>query len=168
MTATLPPDTKAPSTSDPSTQAAVQEAILKARDAAVQVVDVRFTDLLGTWQHFSIPVRHFTEELFNGGIGFDGSSIRGFQSIHESDMLLMPDATTAFIDPCLQVPTLSIMCNVVDPLTLETYSRCPRNVAKKAEQYLLDSGVATAVRRISFSCAERNERGRVSRNLRQP
>src|SRR5688572_19023685 len=89
----------------------------------VQFVDFRFTDLPGTWQHFSIPVRELSEETFEEGVGFDGSSIRGFQEIHESDMLLLPDPTSAFIDPVLEVPTLAIVCDVADPITLQKYSR---------------------------------------------
>ena len=79
------------------------EVVRMARDAGVQIVDVRFTDLPGQWQHFSIPVRELTEDLFADGIGFDGSSIRGFQAINESDMLLFPDPKTAFVDPFLKV-----------------------------------------------------------------
>src|SRR5206468_9704398 len=114
----------------------------KAKDAGVQVVDIRFTDLPGTWQHFSIPLSELTEELFKEGIGFDGSSIRGFQAINESDMLLFPDPASAFVDPCLQVPTPSLTCDVSDPVTGERYSRDPRYVAQKAEQYLVRSGIA--------------------------
>lgn len=108
----------------------------------VQIVDLRFTDMPGTWQHFSIPARMLSEELFTEGIGFDGSSIRGFQEIHESDMLLIPDASTAFIDPILEVPTLVILCDVYDPVTRQPYSRDPRYVARKAEAYLKQTGIA--------------------------
>lgn len=108
----------------------------------VQIVDLRFTDLPGIWQHFSIPSRELTEELFEEGIGFDGSSIRGFQEIHESDMLLMPDPTTAFVDSVLEVPTLAIICDVYDPVTRQPYSRDPRYIAKKAEAYLKQTGIA--------------------------
>ncbi|MBN1890263.1 MAG: type I glutamate--ammonia ligase [Thermoflexales bacterium] len=109
----------------------------------VKIVDLRFTDLPGTWQHFSIQARDLNEELFQEGIGFDGSSIRGFQEIHESDMLLVPDPSTAFVDPALEVPTLVIMCDVYDPVTRQPYSRDPRYVAKKAEAYLKQMGIAT-------------------------
>jgi glutamine synthetase len=109
----------------------------------LKMVDLRFTDLPGTWQHFSIPVRDLGEELFQEGIGFDGSSIRGFQEIHESDMLLVPDPSTAFVDPVLEVPTLVITCDVYDPVTRQPYSRDPRYVAKKAEAYLKQMGIAT-------------------------
>ncbi len=109
----------------------------------VQIVDLRFCDLPGTWQHFSIPADELTEALFEEGIGFDGSSIRGFQKIHESDMLLIPDPATARVDPILKVPTLILFCNVKDPVTLEAYSRDPRGVAQRAERHLISSGVAT-------------------------
>jgi glutamine synthetase len=109
----------------------------------VQMVDLRFTDLPGTWQHFSIPARELTEELFEDGIGFDGSSIRGFQEIHESDMLLLLDPDSAFVDQVLEVPTLVIICDVYDPVTRQPYSRDPRYVARKAEAYLKQTGIAT-------------------------
>ncbi len=108
----------------------------------VQVVDLRFIDLPGTWQHFTIPVQKLTEDFFKEGIPFDGSSIRGFQEIHESDMLLKADPETAFIDPTSATPTLVISCNVFDPFTEEPYSRDPRYVAQKAEEYLKSTGVA--------------------------
>jgi glutamine synthetase len=108
----------------------------------VQMVDLRFTDLPGTWQHFTIPARECTEELFAEGIGFDGSSIRGFQEIHESDMLLMLDPETAFIDQVLAVPTMVVICDVFDPVTLQPYTRDVRYVAKKAEAYLKQTGIA--------------------------
>lgn len=108
---------------------------------SVKMVDLRFTDLPGTWQHFSIPARQLTEELFEDGIGFDGSSIRGFKEIHESDMLLMLDPNSAFVDQVLEVPTLAIIADVYDPITLQPYSRDPRYVAKKAEAYLKQTGI---------------------------
>lgn len=108
----------------------------------VQMVDLRFTDLLGTWHHFSIPAGELTEGLFEEGIGFDGSSIRGFQEIHESDMILMLDPDTAFLDQILEVPTMSIICNVYDPVTRQPYTRDARYVAKKAEAYLKQTGIA--------------------------
>jgi glutamine synthetase len=109
----------------------------------VQVVDVKFCDLPGTWQHFSIPAATLDEEMIKEGLGFDGSSIRGFQAINESDMLLLPDVSTAFVDPILEVPTLSLTCDIYDPLTLEPYSRDPRFIAFKAEEYLRTTGIAT-------------------------
>ena len=106
------------------------------------IVDLRFADMPGQWQHFSIPVKELTRDLFSDGIGFDGSSIRGFQQIHESDMLLMPDPTTAFVDPVLRVPTLALVCDVVEPGSREPYSRDPRYVGRKAEAFLARSGIA--------------------------
>src|SRR6266536_1403336 len=140
MTATLQPTTTG---AKPAAGATPADVVRKAKDAGVQVVDLRFTDLPGTWQHFSIPLKELTEDLFKEGIGFDGSSIRGFQAINESDMLLFPDPASAFVDPCLEVPTLSLTCDVSDPVTGQRYSRDPRYVAQKAEQYLVKSGVAT-------------------------
>ncbi len=107
----------------------------------VKMVDLRFTDLPGTWQHFTIPVHRLTEEFFEEGIGFDGSSIRGFKEIHESDMLLMLDPSTAFLDPVFEVPTLVVMCDVYDPVTHQPYNRDPRYIAKKAESYLQQTGL---------------------------
>jgi glutamine synthetase len=140
MTATLEPtkvDTKTRDTS------AATEVIRRAREAGVQVVDVKFCDLPGTWQHFSLPLKELTEDVFEQGLGFDGSSIRGFQAINESDMLLLPDPTSAFVDPCLTVPTLSLTCDIADPVTGQRYSRDPRYVAQKAEQHLVKTGIAT-------------------------
>src|ERR687886_2879188 len=112
------------------------------RDGGVKVVDVKFTDRPGRWQHFTLPADTFDEAGFEEGLGFDGSSIRGFQSIDESDMLLIPDADTAFVDPVLSVPTLSIICDVYDPVSREPYTRDPRFVARKAEEHLSASGIA--------------------------
>ena len=139
MTATLEPTKSAKRASGTSPA----DVIRNAKDAGVQVVDVRFCDLPGTWQHFSVPVKELTESVFEEGLGFDGSSIRGFQAINESDMLLMPDAASAFVDPCLKVPTLALICDIVDPVTGGPYSRDPRYVARKAEEYLIKSGIAT-------------------------
>src|SRR3989475_663281 len=122
MTATLEPTTTA-SGLKAATGASPADVVRKAKEAGVQVVDLRFTDLPGTWQHFSIPLKELSEELFAEGIGFDGSSIRGFQAINESDMLLFPDPASAFVDPCLEVPTLSLTCDVSDPVTGQRYSR---------------------------------------------
>src|SRR5207245_9621731 len=120
-----------------------REVLERAKAEGVEVVDVRFVDLPGTWQHFSLPLGELEVDSFKDGLGFDGSSIRGFQAINESDMLLLPDPASAFVDPCLQVPTLSLTCDVVDPITREPYSRDPRYVARKAEAFLKKSGVAT-------------------------
>jgi glutamine synthetase len=122
-----------------------KDAIKKARESKAKFVDLRFIDMPGLWQHFSIPVAELTEELFAEGIGFDGSSIRGFQTIDESDMLLMPDPTTAVMDPFTKVPTLVLICNVKDPVRGVPYTRDPRYVAQKAEAYVKKSGVADTV-----------------------
>jgi glutamine synthetase len=111
-------------------------------DADVQFVDVRFCDLPGTMQHFTVPAGAFEERVFTDGLMFDGSSIRGFQEIHESDMLLLPDPTTAVIDPFRTHKTLNLTFFVHDPLTGEPYSRDPRNIARKAELFLRGSGIA--------------------------
>jgi len=122
-----------------------QEVLAFARDKGVQFVDLKFTDLPGMMQHFSIPVKYLTADLFEDGIGFDGSSIRGFQQIHESDMLLIPDPTTALVDPACKVPTLSLLCAIKDPVTLESYTRDARWIAQKAENYLIDSGICDTI-----------------------
>jgi glutamine synthetase len=115
-------------------------ALIKEHD--IKMVDVRFTDMPGTWQHFSLPASMLSEDDFVHGLGFDGSSIRGFQAINESDMLVVPDPDTAFIDPMLKIPTLALICDIRDPLTGENYSRDPRYIARKAEEYLRNSGIA--------------------------
>ncbi len=133
-----------PSEAATSRTRTVAEVLELARDQRVAIVDLRFTDMPGTWQHFSIPVSEMSAELFVDGIGFDGSSIRGFQHIHESDMLLVPDPSTAFVDPVLGVRTLVVLCDIIDPITREPYSRDPRYVARKAEAFLPTTGIATA------------------------
>jgi glutamine synthetase len=114
-----------------------------AKDAGIRQLDVKFVDLVGGWQHFSLPMQKVTTDAVTEGFGFDGSSIRGFQHIHESDMVLLPDFTTAFVDPFNEVPTLSAVCTVHEPVTLEPYSRDPRSVARRAEAYLARTGIAT-------------------------
>ena len=106
------------------------------KDEEVEYVDIRFCDLPGVVQHFSIPASAFDESVFEDGLAFDGSSVRGFQSIHESDMMLLPDPETARIDPFRAAKTLNLNFFVHDPFTREAYSRDPRNVARKAENYL--------------------------------
>jgi glutamine synthetase len=120
-----------------------KDVLAFAKAQKVQIVDLKFVDLPGLWQHFSLPASELSEDLFSGGIGFDGSSIRGFQAIHESDMLLIADAATAVVDPVCAVPTLSIVCSVFDPLSRKPYTRDPRHVAQKAEAYLRSTGIAT-------------------------
>lgn len=112
------------------------------KDEKVEYIDVRFCDLPGTMQHFTIPIYAFDENVFEEGLAFDGSSIRGFQSVHESDMMLLPDPETATIDPFREAKTLNVNFFVHDPITFELYSRDPRNVARKAENYLVSSGIA--------------------------
>lgn len=119
-----------------------KEVIELVKDEAIEIVDLRFCDLPGMMQHFSVPSHELTLESFEEGFGFDGSSIRGFQQIHESDMLLIPDPSTAVIDPFRQHKTLNLNCFIKDPVTGESYSRDPRYVAKKAEEYLKKTGVA--------------------------
>jgi glutamine synthetase len=119
------------------------DVIRMAQEKGVRMVDFKFTDVPGTWQHFSVPVRALDQSLFSEGIGFDGSSIRGFQQINESDMLLLPDPTTAVLDPFTAVPTLSLVCDVTQPgLRHEAYSRDPRYIARKAEAYIAKTGLA--------------------------
>ena len=113
-----------------------------AEENDVKFIDYKFLDFIGIWQHFTTPIREFSEEIFEEGIGFDGSSIRGWQPIHNSDMLIMPDPTTAKIDPFIEMTTLSLICNIIDPITREGYSRDPRFIASKAEAYLKSTGIA--------------------------
>ena len=122
-----------------------KELIAFAKENDVKMVDLRFIDLPGIWQHFSMPTRELTLELFEEGIGFDGSSIRGFQGIQESDMLLVPDSTYSFLDPFTKVPTLNLLCNVKDPITNERYHKDPRYVAQKGENYLKSTGIGDTV-----------------------
>ncbi len=118
-----------------------KEVLEFAKANGAKMVDLRFTDFPGMWQHFSVPIEELTEESFEAGFGFDGSSIRGWQEIHESDMIILPDPNTAVMDPFFEVPTLVLLCNVYDPITKEPYTRDPRYVAKKAEEYLKSTGI---------------------------
>jgi glutamine synthetase len=113
-----------------------------AKDGGAKILDLKFMDFPGLWQHFSTPIAALTEASFEEGFGFDGSSIRGWQAINESDMLVVPDPTTAIIDPFLSPTTLSLVCDVADPITRQKYSRCPRSIAQKAEAYLKSTGIA--------------------------
>ncbi len=118
------------------------EDVLKAiKSQKIEMIDLRFTDLPGLWQHFSVPPSALDHDSFTEGVGFDGSSIRGFQEIQESDMLVVPDPTTAFVDPFAEAPTLVLICNILDPASGQTYSRDARYVAQKAEAYLKSVGV---------------------------
>jgi len=118
------------------------EVIAFAKNKGARILDLRFMDFPGLWQHLSVPIGELNEELFMDGHGFDGSSIRGWQAINASDMLIIPDPDSARIDPFLKDPTLVMICDVVDPVTRENYSRDPRNIAKKAEAFLKASGIA--------------------------
>ena len=119
-----------------------KEVLALCREKDVKAVDLRFMDFPGLWQHFTIPVNKLEEDVFEDGLGFDGSSIRGWQAINESDMLVVPQPETAFLDPFTELPTLVMICNIQDPITREDYSRDPRNVARKAVNYLKSTGIA--------------------------
>ena len=118
-----------------------KEVLDMAKENNAKLVDLRFMDFPGLWQHFSVPLGELEESSFEDGFGFDGSSIRGWQPIHASDMLVIPDAATAKMDPFYAAPTLTLICNIVDPVTREPYSRDPRNIAGKADAYLKSSGI---------------------------
>ncbi len=118
-----------------------KEVLKFAKEKNARMVNLKFLDFVGIWQHFTIPVSELSEDIFEAGLGFDGSSIRGWQPIHASDMLVMPDPSTAVIDPFSETTTLSLICNIVDPVTRESYSRDPRNIAQKAEAYLKSTGI---------------------------
>ena len=120
----------------------VQDALDFAIQNEARMVDLKFLDFLGTWQHLTIPAHRLDADLFDEGLGFDGSSLRGWQPIHASDMQVRPDYTTARIDPFTKHPTVSFVCNIYDPITGQPYTRDPRYIAQKAEQYLLQTGIA--------------------------
>jgi glutamine synthetase len=130
---------------------AARDVIRLVEEKNIQIIDLKFNDMPGLWQHFSIPASELLEmddivrSIWVDGIGFDGSSIRGFQKIQESDMIMIPDPSTAIVDPVCEVPTLSVICDIYDPLTRKPYSRDPRYIAKKAEKYLTSSGIADTV-----------------------
>ncbi len=119
-----------------------QEVLAIIAEKNIRIVDFKFQDFPGTWQHFSVPSHVLEESTFSDGIGFDGSSIRGWKAINESDMLVLPDPATAFVDPFLRVPTISITCSILDPITKQPYTRDPRNVAAKCEEYIKSTGIA--------------------------
>jgi glutamine synthetase len=119
-----------------------KEVLTLIREKEVKAIDLRFVDFPGTWQHFTIPPKHLEESTFQDGLGFDGSSIRGWQAINESDMLVIPQAETAFIDPFFKETTLVLICSIQDPLTRQDYSRDPRFIARKAVNYMKSSGIA--------------------------
>ncbi len=128
-----------------SSNGAIEKVLKFIKDNGIKFVDLKFMDFPGQWQHFTVPVTKFDEGSFEDGFGFDGSSIRGWKSIHESDMLLIPDPETMFVDLFIEQPTLSLICDVYEPATKEKYSRCPRNIAQKAEAYLISTGLADTV-----------------------
>src|ERR1700749_2674841 len=113
-----------------------------AKKSGAKMVDIKFVDTFGTWQHFSCPIAELTEEVFAEGFGFDGSSIRGWKSIEASDMLAMPDPATAFIDPFCSVPTLSLTATIAETGTKEPYNRDPRGISQRGEEYLASTGIA--------------------------
>ena len=119
-----------------------KEVLALIREREVKAVDLRFMDFPGMWQHFTIPADALDESVFDEGLGFDGSSIRGWQAINESDMLVIPQPETAFLDPFTRDATLTMICNIQDPLTKEDYTRDPRNVARKAVNYMKSTGIA--------------------------
>jgi glutamine synthetase len=118
-----------------------KEVLDMAKENGAKMVDLRFMDFPGLWQHFSVPIRELEESSFEDGFGFDGSSIRGWQPIHASDMLVIPDPATAKMDPFYEAPTLVLICDIADPITREPYTRDPRNIAKKADAYLKSTGI---------------------------
>jgi glutamine synthetase len=118
-----------------------KDVLKLAQENGAVMANFKFIDFPGVWQHFSVPIEELKEETFEEGAGFDGSSIRGWQAIHASDMLIIPDPETAMIDPFRQYPTISLICNIVDPITKEPYSRDPRFIAQKSEQYLKSLGI---------------------------
>lgn len=118
-----------------------KQVLEMAKEKGTKVVDIRFMDFPGVWQHFTVPISELDESSFEDGFGFDGSSIRGWQPIHASDMLVIPDSETAKVDPFFKSPTLVLIGNIVDPVTREAYSRDPRNIARKAEAFLKSSGI---------------------------
>lgn len=122
-------------------QLSPREVLALCRQCEIRAIDLRFTDFCGSQRHFTIPADQLTEESFEQGFSFDGSSMRGWQAIHESDMLVVPESQTCFVDPFMK-STLAMLCNVKDPVTHQTYPRDPRNIARKAENYMLSTGIA--------------------------
>jgi glutamine synthetase len=121
------------------------DVITFCKDKKVKYIDLKFMDSPGLWQHYTIPISELSEDLFENGSGFDGSSIRGWKSIESSDMLVVPDPSTAMIDPFCELPTLSLICDIEDPITRERYNRDPRNIAKNAEEYLKQTGIGDTI-----------------------
>lgn len=124
---------------------AVENVLEFVKSNNIAFVDFKFMDFPGQWQHTTIPVSQLKADSFENGFGFDGSSLRGWKTIHESDMLIIPDPETMFVDPFITAPTISLICDVYEPATKEKYSRCPRNIAQKADAYLKSTGMADTV-----------------------
>ncbi|MCF8093166.1 MAG: type I glutamate--ammonia ligase [Desulfotignum sp.] len=122
-----------------------KDVIAMAKENNAKVVDIRYMDFIGTWQHFSVPLSEFSESAFEDGFGFDGSSMRAWQAINNSDMIVIPEPATAKMDPFFKVPTLAVIGNIHDPITSESYSRDPRGIAKKTEQYLKSTGIGDTI-----------------------
>ena len=122
-----------------------KDIVEMVKEKNIRVIDIRYMDLPGTWQHFTVPACEFTESSFEDGFGFDGSSMRGWQSIDNSDMIVVPDPDTAVMDPFFEVPTLVVIGDIKDPITQEPYSRDPRYIARKVEQYVKSSGIGDTI-----------------------
>ena len=118
-----------------------KELIKKIKNEDIKMIDLRFTDMPGSTHHISVPIKYLKEDLFIDGGGFDGSSVRGFQSIENSDMTMVPDVTSAYLDPFYSEKTIAFYCDIVDPITYNNYIKDPRYIAKKAQQYLKSSGL---------------------------
>lgn len=123
----------------------IDKVLKYIKSSGIKYVDLKFMDFPGQWQHFTVPVTQLDKDSFDNGFGFDGSSIRGWKPINESDMLIIPDPSSMFVDPFIEQPTISLICDVYEPATKEKYSRCPRNIAQKAEAYLKSTGIADTV-----------------------
>ncbi len=123
----------------------IQKVLNFVKQNKIEFIDFKFMDFPGQWQHLTIPISEFDAKTFVDGIGFDGSSIRGWKAINESDMLIIPDPNTMFVDPFVKAPTISLICDVYEPATKEKYSRCPRSIAQKAEAYLKSTGIADTI-----------------------
>ena len=123
-------------------KASIQKVLDFVKKNKIKFVDLKFMDFPGQWQHFTVPVSQLKNSSFSEGYGFDGSSLRGWKNISESDMLIIPDPDTMFVDPFIKEPTISMICDVHEPATKEKYSRCPRSIAQKADAYLKSTGIA--------------------------
>jgi len=127
------------------TETPVDKVLKFIRNNKIKFIDLKFMDFPGQWQHFTVPASQFDKDSFIDGFGFDGSSMRGWKRIDESDMLIIPDPETMFVDPFIEAPTISLICDVYEPATKEKYSRCPRNIAQKATAHLKTTGIADTV-----------------------